>query len=93
MIFIKRDERLFPSKILKAAADAQAKLEKLPANERAEFVDKNSKVWKDFKKYLAAMSFNKCWYSEADDPQSNFDVDHFRPKKKAIRAEAPPRPA
>ncbi|WP_230855372.1 hypothetical protein [Pseudomonas putida] len=34
------------------------------------------------------MSYGKCWYSESNDPQSFFDVDHFRPKKAAKRAEA-----
>jgi len=33
------------------------------------------------------MSHGKCWYSESPDPQSGFDVDHFRPKNRARRAE------
>jgi hypothetical protein len=33
------------------------------------------------------MSYGKCWYSESLDPQSFFDVDHFRPKAEAIRSE------
>lgn len=33
------------------------------------------------------MSYGKCWYSEAKDEQSFFDVDHFRPKQAAKRAQ------
>lgn len=33
------------------------------------------------------MSYGKCWYSEAKDAGANFDVDHFRPKAEAKRAE------
>lgn len=33
------------------------------------------------------MSYGKCWYSESLDPQSFFDVDHYRPKLEARRAD------
>src|SRR4029434_1678748 len=32
------------------------------------------------------MSYGKCWYSESLDPQSFFDVDHYRPKLEARRS-------
>ena len=32
------------------------------------------------------MSYGKCWYSEAPDPQSFLDVDHYRPKLEAKRS-------
>ena len=33
------------------------------------------------------MSYGKCWYSESLDPQSFFDVDHYRPKLEARRSD------
>lgn len=85
MIYVRRDPALIPEKVLKVAERAQAALEALPPGERAAFIKKKTHVWSGFKKYLAKMSYGKCWYSEADDPQSFFDVDHFRPKAEAKR--------
>lgn len=86
MIYIKRDPALIPEKILKVAERAREELEALPAAERADFIDKKSHIWRSFARYLSKMSYGKCWYSEANDPQSFFDVDHFRPKKEAMRS-------
>lgn len=38
------------------------------------------KVWKDLAPCLANLSKGKCWYSEAKNPGSDKNVDHFRPK-------------
>lgn len=57
----------------------------LPPCKRMEFIKKKSHIWRAFARYLAQMSYGKCWYSESLDPQSFFDVDHFRPKGEAIR--------
>ena len=88
MIYVRRDPALIPENILKAAEEAQAKLEGLPQEERAAFIKENAKIWRSFKDHLAKMSYGKCWYSESNDPQSFFDVDHFRPKSEAKRSEA-----
>lgn len=87
MIYVRRDPALIPEKVLKVAERAQATLEALPPEERVAFIKKKSHVWTGFKKYLAKMSYGKCWYSESPDPQSFFDVDHFRPKAEAQRIE------
>jgi hypothetical protein len=87
MIYVKRDPSLIPEKVLKVAERTQKKLETLPAKKRKAFIDTKSHVWRAFAKHLAKMSYGKCWYSESNDPQSFFDVDHFRPKKEAKRAE------
>ena len=87
MIYVRRDSSLIPQKVLKVAERAQAALEALPPADRVAFIKKKSHVWTGFKKYLAKMSYGKCWYSESPDPQSFFDVDHFRPKAEAQRAE------
>tara|TARA_Y100000296_G_scaffold86443_1_gene126230 strand:- start:431 stop:1273 length:843 start_codon:yes stop_codon:yes gene_type:complete len=87
MIFIKRNASLIPNKIIAVAQRAQEELETLPVSERKGFIKKKSHIWRSFSKYLAQMSYGKCWYSESKDPGANFDVDHFRPKAEAKRTE------
>ena len=87
MIYVKRDPALIPEKVLKVAERAQTKLETLPVAERKKFIKMKSHVWRSFGRYLAKMSYGKCWYSESNDPQSFFDVDHFRPKNEAKRSD------
>ncbi|WP_244471899.1 hypothetical protein [Rhizobium phaseoli] len=84
---MRRDPAFIPEKILKVAERAQAALETLPPADRMAFIEKKAHVWRGFKKYLSKMSYGKCWYSESPDPQSFFDVDHFRPKSEAKRSE------
>jgi hypothetical protein len=86
LIFVRRDPALIPENVLKVAERAQLALEALPPEERVAFIKKKSHVWSGFKRYLAKMSYGKCWYSESPDPQSFFDVDHFRPKSEAKRS-------
>lgn len=85
MIYVKRNPALIPEKILKVAERAQKELEELPAAKRKAFITRKSPIWRSFGRYLAKMSYGKCWYSESNDPQSFFDVDHFRPKNEAKR--------
>ena len=87
MIYVRRDSSLIPEKLLKVAERAQQKLEALPADERPAFIKKKSHVWRAFARYLSKMSYGKCWYSESLDPQSFFDVDHYRPKLEARRSD------
>lgn len=87
MIYVKCDPALIPKRVLDVAARAQAELEGKPEAERKAFIEKKSHIWRAFSRYLAKMSYGKCWYSESNDPQSFFDVDHFRPKKAAKRSD------
>ena len=87
MIFVRRDPNLIPEKVLRVAERAQAQLEALPADQRAAFIEKKSHVWRGFARYLAKMSYGKCWYSESDCVQSFKDVDHYRTKKQAKRSD------
>lgn len=87
MILVRRDKSKIPEDVLKAAEVAKEALEKLPKEQRTEFIKNNSAVWRAFSTSLAAMSHKKCWYSESPEPQSFCDVDHFRPKAEAKRAE------
>ena len=88
MIYVKCDPKLIPNKVLEVAARAQAELEAKPEAERKAYIEKKGHVWRAFGRHLAKVSYGKCWYSESNDPQSFFDVDHFRPKKAAKRADA-----
>jgi hypothetical protein len=85
MIFVRRDANLIPPRLLNKAIEAQRKLEQLPESQRKFFIKRNAHIWRAFGSYLSKMSHGKCWYSESPDPQSFFDVDHFRPKSEARR--------
>ncbi|HGM5579065.1 TPA: hypothetical protein ACKP22_000723 [Pseudomonas putida] len=87
MIYVRLDPSLIPQKLLDVAARAQAELEQMPVAERKTYIERKSHIWRAFGRYLSKMSYGKCWYSESNDPQSFFDVDHFRPKKAAKREE------
>jgi hypothetical protein len=85
VIYVRRDPNLIPERVLRVAERAQAQLEVLAPENRAAFIEKKSHVWRGFARYLAKMSYGKCWYSESDCVQSFKDVDHYRPKKQAKR--------
>lgn len=86
MIYVRRDSNLIPEQLLKAAAKAQAELEKIGDKaERTKYINKKARLWRRFARYLKAMSYGKCWYSESDCVQSFADVDHYRPKNAARR--------
>ena len=87
MIYVRRDPKLIPERVLRVAERAQAELEALTPENRAAFIEKNSHVWRRFARYLAQMSYGKCWYSESHCVQSFKDVDHYRPKKQAKRSD------
>ncbi|MES2572254.1 MAG: hypothetical protein V4710_19640 [Verrucomicrobiota bacterium] len=86
MIFVRRNVNLIPKDVLDAAAEARATLERLPEKQRSFYIKKKSHLWRAFGRYLSKMSYGKCWYSESPDPQSFFDVDHFRPKSESKRS-------
>jgi len=86
VIYVRRNPALIPERVLKVAERAQRQLERLPEPQRPSFIKKKSHIWRAFARYLAKMSYRKCWYSESPDPQSFFDVDHYRPKLEAKRS-------
>ena len=45
------------------------------------FLGTKSAIWTELKPVLASLSDGKCWYTEAKDRVSYWEVDHFRPKK------------
>jgi hypothetical protein len=86
MIYVRRDSSLIPEKLIKVAKRAQKELETLSGDERPRFIKRKAHVWRAFARHLSKMSYGKCWYSESLDPQSFFDVDHYRPKLEARRS-------
>lgn len=50
---------------------------------RNNFIDEHSAHWSQLKPWLEALSCGKCWFSEAREIFSHYDVEHFRPKKEA----------
>jgi len=52
-------------------------------DERNQIIDDNADCWGELKEWLLQLSHGKCWFSEARDVYSHWDVEHFRPKKSA----------
>jgi hypothetical protein len=88
MIYVHRDWLSIPEEIknaLIAAADALDKIAD-PA-ERKKFIEDNQGKWSAVREFLVNMSHRKCWYSEASERVSRYQVDHFRPHGRAKQAE------
>ncbi len=66
----------------KRARKAYEYVKSLPANERADAIDRYNDVWKALKEDLKKLSYGKCWYCESSAHRIIGDVDHFRPKSK-----------
>lgn len=49
---------------------------------RAEYLKKHN-IWTRLYEYLAKLSHNKCWYSEAPANSSEWEIDHYRPKNRS----------
>jgi len=87
LIFVRRDPSLIPPELLAIAERAQAELEDLQQDQRKAFIKRKGHIWRRFARYLGQMSYGKCWYSESKDAHTFTDVDHFRPKQRAKRAD------
>lgn len=85
MRFIDIEKEAPPEKWCKKANELTEQLKKLrDSKERKKIIDNNN-LWSnaEIKSWLLSLSHNKCWYSEAREICSFYDVDHFRPKKRA----------
>jgi len=74
-----------PAEWLKRATAARKHVCELTDPEkRARYIDGHS-IWSEtvLKDWLCELSHGKCWYSEAQEIYSFYDVDHFRPKNRA----------
>ncbi|MCK4106602.1 hypothetical protein [Acinetobacter radioresistens] len=85
MIYIFQDESKISNEWLQKVANFQKELEKLTSvEERKAYIKTKQSVWGEIKDSLLEMSHGKCWYSEAPDAVSDWHVDHFRPKSRAL---------
>jgi uncharacterized protein (TIGR02646 family) len=50
------------------------------ADARRELIKANRKRWVDFRPSFESLVGQKCWYTESQNPGTDDDVDHFRPK-------------
>lgn len=50
-------------------------------SERDKIIDDNAALWGELKQWLLQISNGKCWFSEARDCFSHWEVEHYRPKK------------
>lgn len=65
--------------------NADAALETLKTTnieDRSDFINKNYTIWSELKTAMAALSHQKCWYSEKRIAVSELEIDHFRPKSR-----------
>ncbi|MGA2318622.1 MAG: hypothetical protein ABSG71_19925 [Thermodesulfobacteriota bacterium] len=84
MIHIKYGDKQPPREWLEKAQKLTAQLDAAPTKEeRDRIIDANSGVWGELKDWLLELSHGKCWFSEAKDTYSHWEVEHFRPKKSA----------
>lgn len=73
--------------ITKAELAAQLAGEDVKTARKAAITDGLNKsarkqLWRDLAPQLAKLQNGKCWYSESQNPGSDKDVDHFRPKNR-----------
>ena len=81
MIHINIDGKNPPEDWCRRAEKLSEKLKLLDSpEERKRVIEGNKRLWKELKNWLLELSHKKCWYSEAREIFSFYDVDHFRPK-------------
>jgi hypothetical protein len=74
-----------PQDWLDRAASATAEIEAEPnAAKRLNIIRKKAKLWSELKGWLLGLSNQKCWFSEAKDLCVYWEVEHFRPKGRAL---------
>jgi hypothetical protein len=85
MIHINYPDGKAPPKewIDKAEALTKQLIEASDKAARNKIIDDNSAVWGEIKDWLQEFSGGKCWFSEARETYSHWQVEHFRPKKEA----------
>jgi hypothetical protein len=84
MIYIRIEGETPPPQWVEKAKKVTQELEDAAdAAERSAIILRNARLWTELKDWLLSLSHGKCWFSEARDIYSHFDVEHFRPKVKA----------
>jgi hypothetical protein len=52
--------------------------------ERIAYIKAHSHVWRALKKELVKQYGSRCWFTDAEETVAQLDVEHFRPKAKAL---------
>jgi hypothetical protein len=87
MIYIHRDWSQVPDEVKAALKKAADELDAIADPEaRKTYIKDHSTVWTAVREYLSGMSSKKCWYSEARESVSRYQVDHFRPHGRSKQA-------
>ena len=87
MIYVHRNWEHVPDEVKAALKAAAAELDAIAdADKRKAHIKANCGKWSAVRDYLSGMSYGKCWYSEAREAVSRYQVDHFRPHGRAKQA-------
>ncbi len=87
MIYVHRNWDTVPDDVKAALRQAAAELDALAdLEQRKEYINANRDKWAAVRAYLSGMSHGKCWYSEAREAVSRYQVDHFRPHGRSKQA-------
>lgn len=87
MIYVHRDWDLIPDEVKNELKEAAAELDAITdADARKAYIAANQGKWSAAREHLGKMSHGKCWYSEAPESVSRYQVDHFRPHGRAKQA-------
>ena len=87
MIYVHRGWEQVPDDVKTALKVAVAELEAVVGiKERKAYIDANRDKWSAVRDFLSGMSHGKCWYSEAREAVSRYQVDHFRPHGRVKQA-------
>lgn len=87
MIYIHRDWEAVPEELKAALRQATSELDALAdIEQRKAYINANRDKWAAVRAYLSGMSHGKCWYSEAREAVSRYQVDHFRPHGRSKQA-------
>lgn len=83
MIHIDYDHFTPPPEWLERARRAKEGLEAIQDSAaRKDYINGKLDIWSDLKPRLSELSHGKCWYCEAKEDRSDYNVDHFRPKNR-----------
>lgn len=87
MIYVHRNWDTVPVEVKAALQQAAAELDALAdLDQRKAYINANRDKWAAVRTYLSGMSHGKCWYSEAREAVSRYQVDHFRPHGRSKQA-------
>ena len=90
MRYINIENKEPPERWCRRAEELTQQLLELDSQDERKKLIENNRIWSDgeFKVWLQNLSHNKCWYSEAREIYSYYDVDHFRPKSRAKQCDS-----